>query len=161
MKTISLFMLCAVVISCAGSAYCDDRIVRIQCESVQKSNAKESDKLWPDIYLKGNRLCFNVAGWTDFKGQGCVVNGGTAHWSGVVILFQEGESLGRDYTEFRAVNVKLTDQLIEYSIEWRRSGSWVLFQRVSIDRLTGGGVNWDVRDHGGTSMECKAVKKKI
>jgi len=42
-------------------------------------------ELWPGLFVSsGNRLCFNVTGWPEFKGQNCVAHGGSANWSAIV-----------------------------------------------------------------------------
>ncbi len=116
-------------------------------------------RLWPQPYLtSAKQLCFNTTGYV---GNSCVKNGGQASWSGVALIFQNGESFGRDDTDFRVTDVVLSNEAIQYHIEWGRGGKWRTLQRISINRLDGSGVSWLVGEHGGDSLECKAGPMKF
>ena len=142
------------------NSFTKDSISVIDCKPSVQTKSSEGN-LWPKFFLKNNNLCFDVAGWMDYKGNNCLDRLGNAQWRAIVIIMQNGESQGRDETEFRVSNAKVTDQQIEYAIEWRRGGAWQLLQRVSVNRLTGEGVDWFVDEHGGTPIQCQARKQKF
>jgi hypothetical protein len=123
---------------------------------------KSISSMWPGIYLsKTKELCFDVRGWASFRGQNCVRNGGAIQWQGVVIVSMDGESQGRDDTTFRVRKPVVTDERLEYVIEWTRSNDWRPMQHVSINRLTGVGVSYFVTMHGGDTMNCHIAAKKL
>jgi hypothetical protein len=96
-----------------------------------------------------------------YQGQNCVRNGGSIEWRGVVIVTIGEESQGRNDTVFRVPNAVVTKERLEYTIEWSRGAGWHPMQHVSINRLTGVGVNYFVDMHGGDTMHCRSVEKKI
>ena len=145
---------------CENNSFAKDQISVIECRPSIQTTSSEGN-LWPKFFLKNNNLCFDVTGWMDYKGNNCLDRLGNAQWKAIVIVMQNGESQGRDETDFRVKNAKVTDQQIEYSIEWRRDGDWKLLQRVSVNRLTGEGVDWFVDEHGGTPIQCQAKKQKF
>ena len=126
----------------------------IKCEM----DAHSSTHIWPEIYLaKSGALCFDLG-----ANENCVHNGGSIQWSAIVIVMIGDESQGRDDTRFRVRNAVVTDERLAYMIEWSRGNAWHVMQRVSINRLTGDGVNFFVNgEQGGDSMRCRAVSKKI
>lgn len=86
-------------------AYASDIV--INCKAV---NPKDEFFLWPQPYLKGGKqLCFDISG---YKGSGCVGPNGNAAWSGISLIFQDGESFGRDDTDFRLRDVEITSDSI-------------------------------------------------
>ena len=48
-----------------------------------------------------------------------------------------------------------------YTIEWNRGAGWQPMQVVSINRLTGIGVNSLIYEHGGDTMRCRVGKRKV
>jgi hypothetical protein len=126
----------------------------IKCEM----GAHSSTYFWPEIYLsKSGALCFDSG-----SDRNCVRNGGSTQWSAFTIVMIGDESQGRDDTSFRVRNAVVTDERLAYIIEWSRSNDWHVLQRISINRLTGDGVNFFVNgEQGGDSMHCRAVSKKI
>ncbi|MGJ0579070.1 hypothetical protein ACR71G_13475 [Xenorhabdus bovienii] len=132
----------------------------IICEN--ESTGNTSTSIWPSLYLSDpNTLCFDVKGWPEFSGTNCVKNGKSAKWIGLVIVFEDGESHGRDSTNFRVMNPTITDERIEYQIEWSRGDEWRTMQNVAINRLTGGAVSYLINEHGGDSYQCRIAKKAI
>ncbi len=83
------------------------------------------------------------------------------HWTGLVIVTEDGESQGRDSTNFRVLKPIINDEQIEYTIEWSRGQNWRPMQRVKINRLTGDAVSYFVRMHGGESYRCRLGKKAL
>jgi len=117
--------------------------------------------LYPKIYIsKDNELCFIVTGWRSYKGQNCVIGGGSASWSAVALLLVNGKSLGRHNTLYRVRDVTLSDDTIKYLIEWRRSANWKPMQHIQIDRLTGLGFVYHMDIHDGTPISCKGISTK-
>jgi hypothetical protein len=138
----------------ATSVFASDTV--IQCKAV---NSKDEFYLWPQPYLKGGKqLCFDISG---FKGNGCVGPNGNAAWSGISLIFLNGESFGREDTDFRIREVELTNDSIRYLAEWGRQGVWRPLQKISLNRLDGSGVSWSVTEHGGTSIACTAGSRKF
>ncbi|MDE9536096.1 hypothetical protein [Xenorhabdus bovienii] len=132
----------------------------IICENESPENSIAS--IWPSLYLSDpNTLCFDVKGWPEFSGTNCVKNGKSAKWTGLVIVSEDGESYGRDSTNFRVMNPIITDERIEYQIEWSRGNEWRTMQNVAINRLTGGAVSYFVTEHGGDSYQCRISNKSI
>jgi len=121
-------------------------------------NPPASTHLWPDIYLsKLGSLCFDMG-----SEKNCVRNGGSIQWSAFTIVMIGDESQGRDDTTFRVRNVVVTDERLAYMIEWSRGDKWHVMQRVSINRLTGDGVNYFVDgEQGGDTMRCRATVRQI
>lgn len=117
---------------------------------------------WPSIYLsRSNELCFDVLGWIGFQGKNCVRNGGSIQWSGVIIVYADGESKGRDETDLRVRNAVVTPERIEYVIEWSRGAGWQPMQDIRINRLTGIGFNRFINEQGADTMRCQVGKKKL
>ena len=133
----------------------------ISCTSVDPRSKFE---LHPGIYLDANKniLCFNVKGWPGYRGNNCVGSGQKIKWNAIVILFdRDGNSLGRDETDFQVSNVSITNEEIRYYMEWGRSGKWLPKQRIQINRLTGDGVDWFVSEHGGQPIKCNGNARKF
>jgi hypothetical protein len=151
LKHLAILLLWIPAISYAASP--------VVCEN-QDSNSVAS--IWPSLYLSNSgALCFDVKGWPEFSGTNCVDNGGNAHWTGLVIVTEDGESRGRDSTNFRVLKPLVTDEQIAYTIEWSRGDAWRPMQRVTIDRLTGVAVSYFVSMHGGESFQCRLGKKAL
>ncbi|OBU13306.1 hypothetical protein [Morganella psychrotolerans] len=132
----------------------------IICESETPGSTGAS--IWPSLYMQdANTLCFDVKGWPEFSGTNCVKNGKTAKWTGLVIVWEDGESQGRDSTNFRVVNPVVNNDQIQYRIEWSRGDEWRTMQNVVINRLTGGAVSYFVTEHGGESYQCRMTQKAI
>lgn len=132
----------------------------IICES--SDSDKQITSIWPSLYLSSSgALCFDVKGWPDFTGNNCVANGKDAHWTGLVIVMEDGESQGRDSTNFRALQPVINDEQISYTIEWSRGTEWRPMQHVAINRLTGEAVSYFVTMHGGESYKCHLGKKAL
>lgn len=132
----------------------------IICKSDDTSHAITS--IWPSIYLsKSGALCFDVKNWPEYSGTNCVGNGKSAQWTGLVIVTEDGESHGRDLTNFRVRNPVVNDEQIKYTIEWSRGEAWRPMQEVMINRITGGAVSYFVTMHGGESYQCTLGKKAI
>lgn len=134
--------------------------VRIECKPTDKNS--EAD-LWPEIYLSDSeQLCFDVAGMSGYRGNNCVRNGKSTQWHGIAIVSVNGESQGRDDTDFRVRSAVVTKEQLKYKIEWRRAGlKWQPMQIVEINRLTGQGVSWFLGMHGGESLLCRKLQKAI
>lgn len=159
-KSISLKVLFAITLSIVSvTAFGQSRIV---CDPVNKY-AKGKTSIWPEPYLsEKGLLCFDVTGWTGFDGQNCVFrNGEQAQWGAVVLMADDGKSLGRGYTYFRVDKPKVSNELISYRIMWRRSGDWKLSQDIQINRLTGKAISYFTDEHGGESYDCRLEKRKI
>lgn len=132
----------------------------IICKSQDPSHAATS--IWPSLYLLNPRtLCFDVKGWPEFSGTNCVKSGTSAQWTGLVIVTEDGESRGRDSTNFRVMNPTVADEQIQYTIEWSRGGAWRPMQEVTINRITGDAVSNFVTMRGGESYKCSLGKKAI
>ncbi|MBQ0533473.1 hypothetical protein [Providencia huaxiensis] len=130
----------------------------IICEN--QTSGEKGTSIWPSFYLSGqDTLCFDVKGWPEYSGNNCVKNGKTANWTGLVIVWEDGESQGRDSTNFRVVSPIINSDTISYSIEWSRDNEWRTMQHVSVNRLTGGAVSYFVNEHGGESYQCRASQK--
>lgn len=132
----------------------------IICENTSKHS---NTTISPSLYLSDEKtLCFDVKGWSEYSGTNCVKNGKGANWTGLVIVWEDGESQGRDSTNFRVVNPTVTDENIAYRIEWSRDDDeWRTMQHVEINRLTGVGVSHFVTEHGGETYQCKLGRKAI
>lgn len=131
----------------------------IICENTSKNS---NTTISPSLYLSGeDTLCFDVKGWAEYSGTNCVKNGKSASWTGLVIVWEDGESQGRDSTNFRVVNPTVTDENIAYRIEWSRGDEWQTMQNVEINRLTGVAVSYFVTEHGGETYQCKLGRKAI
>lgn len=131
----------------------------IACEPASK-NDKSATGLWPVPYLSQDKLCFNMKAQS---GSTCVKNGLSTTWfTEAVIVFVDGESMGRDDTWFKVVRPVINDREIEYKIEASRDKKqWVTMSHVSINRISGQAVDWAITEHGGTSYECHLEGKKI
>lgn len=135
-------------------------ITLIDCKNNDAEHSITS--IWPSPYLSDSGLlCFDVKGWTGFSGSNCVANAKGASWTGMVIVYEDGESQGRDSTDFRVLNPTVNEDHIEYTIEWSRGAAWRPMQRVGINRLTGEAVSYFVNEHGGESYQCAARSKAI
>lgn len=152
LKTIAALLISAPMVALSASP--------IICENQTQGNSETS--IWPSLYMQdSNTLCFDVKGWPEYSGTNCVKNGKTAKWTGMVIVWEDGESRGRDSTNFRVVNPVINDDQIQYSIEWSRGDEWRTMQNVAINRLTGGAVSYFVSEHGGESYQCRMAQKAI
>ncbi len=155
MRRLPITLLLALLISSSASAQS-----LISCAS----DAPESDTsgIWPEPYISNtDELCFNVKDWPEYSGKNCAPRGGSARWKGDILLVVDGESKGRDLFDFRVVNPKVTNQHIEYLIEWKRDGDWQPMQNISINRLTGNGVRYFTTEHGGHSYQCRSTPRKF
>ncbi|NBW68322.1 MAG: hypothetical protein EBR47_06460 [Betaproteobacteria bacterium] len=152
-----IFSIMLVVVS--AMAFGQSRIV---CDPIAK-DSKRWTSIWPEPYLsEKGELCFDVKGWTGFKGQNCVVrNGERIHWEAILIMFIDGQSVGRDDTYFRVDKPTVSSELISYQIMWRRSQDWRLLQNIHINRLTGKAISYFTDEHGGESYDCRLEKRKI
>lgn len=122
----------------------------------------QGEAIWPEPYISSTGdLCFNVKGWPEYSGNNCAANGMSAQWEGGILLVIEGDSKGRDLFEFRVINPKVTDNHIQYRIEWRRDGDWQTMQNISINRFTGYGVRSFNTEHGGDSYNCHAESRRF
>jgi hypothetical protein len=131
----------------------------IVCEP-QDSNDQSATGIWPSPYLSKDKLCFNLR--VD-AGNECVANGQSTTWfTEAVIVDIDGKPQGRDDTWFRVVRPTITDKKIEYKIEGSRDQkSWGLVSNVTINRLTGQGIDWLIGEHGGISYKCHIEGRKI
>ena len=151
-KYLSVLPLLSPALACASSP--------IICNSQDPDHSVVS--IWPPLYLSDARtLCFDVKGWPEFSGTNCVTTGKSAQWTGLVIVTEDGDSRGRDSTHFRVINPVVTDEQIQYKIEWSRGDDWRPMQDVKINRITGGAVSYFVTMHGGESYQCSLGKKAI
>ena len=133
-------------------------ITLIDCKNEDSKNSVAA--IWPRPYLSDSGLlCFDVKGWPEFSGSNCVGNGKSTHWTGLIIVREDGESQGRDSTNFRVSKPTLSENNIEYIIEWSRGDVWRPMQHVAINRLTGVAVSYFVQGHGGETFQCHAGKK--
>ena len=133
-----------------------------QTAIVCKPETKSGRSLWPEIYLsKTDQVCFDVLGWMDYRGQNCARNGESIQWEGIIIVMVGDDSQGRDRTQLRVRNPVVTSERLEYIVEWSRGAGWRPMQRVSINRITGVGVNYFVDMHDGETIQCQKVAKKI
>lgn len=133
-------------------------VTLIDCKNTNSKNSETS--IWPMPYLSAaGQLCFDVKGWPEFSGSNCVADGKNTRWTGLVIVWEDDESQGRDSTEFRVVKPIVNESNITYMIEWSRGGAWRPMQHVTINRLTGVAVSYFVREHGGETYQCKPRKK--
>jgi hypothetical protein len=151
------FSLCL----CLSAATLSHAQTRIVCEPDPK-DGETINSIWPTPYLsKKGELCFDVKGWSEYSGKNCVTDGGRISWTGLVIVSTDGDSQGRDSTFFRVNRPVVTDELLEYVIEWTRDSVWRPLQHVSINRLSGEAVSYFVTMHGGDSYQCHLEKRKI
>lgn len=151
-KTLGIALVLVAIGFCTNSTA--DTIIR--CKSTSPG---VEFQLWPQPYLNEKKqLCFNI---TSFTGNGCILSNKPAQWSGVSLIYQNGMSFGRDETDFRVRESKVTVDEISYHIEWGRYGTWRTLQRITINRIDGTGVEWMPNEHGGNPIECTAMKRKI
>jgi hypothetical protein len=133
---------------------------RLACTPVDSANTTAS--IWPTPYLQNDgSLCFDVTGWRDYAGRNCVRDGGSIAWSGLVIVHVDGESQGRDSTEFRVVKPIVRPERIAYRIEWRREGDWRPMRDISINRLSGEAVSRSLTGHGSDTFQCRLEQRKL
>lgn len=155
MRQIPLMILLALVALPNASA---QSVITCESDSIETDNSS----IWPQPYISAKaELCFNVRDWPEYAGKNCAPSGGSARWKGGILLLIEGESKGRDLFDFRVVNPKITDNHIQYLIEWKRDGDWQPMQNISINRLTGNGVRYFNMEHGGQSYKCHSERKKF
>jgi len=149
----------ALVLGLAGTfAQAQSRIV---CEPSSKEGRPLAD-IWPVPYLsEKGALCFDVKTWSGYAGQNCVTNGGHIAWAAVVIVSVDAESQGRDLTSFRVVKPVVNNDLIQYTLEWSRSGAWAPLQRVKINRLSGDAFSESITRYGGEAFQCHLEKRKL
>jgi hypothetical protein len=127
----------------------------IECESFTKQS-----NVLPSIYLnKTGQLCFDVLGWSEYQGQNCIKNGQSINWKATVPIYERDQIHDREPTQFRVVSPKVSDERLDYAVEWRRAGEWQLLQRIGINRITGSGVISS--KNGGEPIKCSVVSKKI
>ena len=127
----------------------------IECETFTKAS-----RVLPDIYLnRAEQLCFDVLGWFQYQGQNCAKNGQSIQWKATVPIIERDQIHGRESTQFRVQSAGITDERLDYSVEWSRGGEWLLLQRIGINRITGSGVISG--KEGGEPMQCRTVPRKI
>ena len=127
----------------------------IECEASVKLS-----RVLPGIYLnRSEQLCFDVLGWSEYKGQNCVKNGQSIQWKATVPVIERDQIYGREPTQFRVQSAVVTDERFDYAVEWSRGGEWQLLQRIGINRITGSGVI--SRKERSEPMQCRTVPKKI
>lgn len=132
----------------------------IDCTNQDPKHATTS--IWPKPYLSdAGLLCFDVKAWPEYSGSNCVANGKSIRWTGLVIVWEDGESRGRDSTDFRVNKPLVSETRIDYTIEWSRGEAWRPMQHVSINRLTGVAVSHFVQMQGGETYQCRAGKKAL
>ena len=155
MKLTGLFLILSIALSSTVNAQ-----ALISCEPTLPN--ADGETIWPQPYISDNGdLCFNVKGWPEYSGINCAASGGSAYWKGGILLVIEGDSKGRDLFDFRVVNPQVTDNHIEYKIEWKRDSDWQIMQNVSINRFTGTAVRYFNTEHGGQSYQCHAESRKF
>ncbi|HEI9728020.1 TPA: hypothetical protein SLN40_004934 [Serratia marcescens] len=126
----------------------------------QDPNDSSAIGLRPSPYLSKDKLCFDIQ--VD-EGDECVGNEQSTSWlTKAVIVDIDGVPQGRDDTWFRVVRPTITDKKIEYKIEGSRDNkAWGLVTNVTINRLTGQGIDWLIGEHGGISYKCHTEGRKI
>jgi len=126
----------------------------------QDPNDSSAIGLRPSPYLSKDKLCFDIR--VD-EGDECVGNEQSTSWlTKAVIVDIDGIPQGRDDTWFRVVRPTITDKKIEYKIEGSRDKkAWGLVSNVTINRLTGQGIDWLIGEHGGISYKCHTEGRKI
>lgn len=126
----------------------------------QDPNDSSAIGLRPSPYLSKDKLCFDIQ--VD-EGDECVGNEQSTSWlTKAVIADIDGVPQGRDDTWFRVVRPTITDKKIEYKIEGSRDNkAWGLVTNVTINRLTGQGIDWLIGEHGGISYKCHTEGRKI
>jgi hypothetical protein len=131
----------------------------IVCEPLDAYD-RSATGIWPSPYLSKDKLCFNLR--VD-AGNECVGNGQSTNWfTEAVIVDINGIPQGRDDTWFRVVRPTINDKKIEYKIEGSRDKkTWGLVSNVTINRLTGQGIDWLIGEHGGISYKCHTEGRKI
>lgn len=134
---------------------------RIACKP-EMNGGTSIQSIWPTPYLsKKGELCFDVKGWPEYSGQNCITNGGNILWTGLVVVYMDGESRGRDSMFFRVIHPVVNDERIEYTIEWTRNNIWQPMQHVGINRLSGQAVSYFVTMNGGDSYQCHLERRKL
>lgn len=156
-----MFRFCTSVVSLTLLSASIHAQSLIACEYDGKAGPQLTS-IHPAPYLsESGLLCFDVRNWPNFSGQNCVTNGGRINWSGMVIVYVDGESEGRDMTNFRVQKPTINNSTISYTVEWTRTDKWEAMQRVEINRLTGRAVSWLIRIHGGETYQCRLEKRRI
>jgi hypothetical protein len=152
MKKLIIYAALAATVPIMASA-----VTLIECKN---EDPQKISSIWPSPYLSDSGfLCFDVKGWPGYSGSNCVANGKNIRWTGMVIVSEDAESQGRDSTNFRVSKPTVSENNIEYIIEWSRGADWRPMQHVAINRLTGVAVSYFVREHGGEAYRCRAGKK--
>lgn len=138
-------------------------VVNASSQTLIKCELNENSKisLWPAPYLERGNLCFDVKGLPEFAGRNCVKQGGEVRWEAFTIVYLDGESLGRDSTKFRVIKPVITNNVIDYTIEWSRSMKWETMQHVKINRLTGDAISYFIGSNGGESYACRLSQRKL
>lgn len=152
-KKISFF-LSLLMMGYSSFSLANNGTVRIDCE-LDKNQGNITFHFYPRIYIKQNQLCFDATGWDAYQGQNCVDSQDNAQWEAIVLLAPNGNSIGRDDTQFRVQNAEFTPERIAYTVEWGRNNIWHPLQHMEINRLTGRGIEWAIGEHGGTSLICE------
>ncbi len=126
----------------------------------QDPNNSSAIGLRPSPYLSKDKLCFDIR--VD-EGDECVGNEQSSSWlTKAVIVDIDGIPQGRDDTWFRVVRPTITDKKIEYEIEGSRDKkAWGLVSNVTINRLTGQGIDWLIGEHEGISYKCHTEGRKF
>lgn len=158
-RKIALFLGFALA-SATSALHAANAVTVIECKPGPHAGGVPV-RLYPTIYIKQNALCFDATSWMNYEGRNCLDSKGSADWNATVLLVSQGQSVGRDHTQFRVRDAKFTDEKIEYLVEWSRGKEWHPLQKIGINRLTGVGVDWAIGEHGGTPMACEAKVRKI
>ena len=127
----------------------------IECEASTKLS-----RVRPGIYLnRSELLCFDVLDWSEYQGQNCVKNGQSIQWNARVPVIERDHIHAREFTQFRVRSALVTDERLNYTVEWSRGAEWHLLQQININRVTGSGAI--SRSEGSEPMQCRTVSKKI
>lgn len=148
------FLMSLLLLGYSSLSLANSDIVRIDCE-LDKKQGNVTFGFYPRIYVKQNQLCFDVTRWDAYKGQNCLDAQGNAQWEAIVLLAPDGNSIGRDDTQFRVRNAEFTPEKIQYIVEWGRNNTWHPLQHMDINRLTVRAIEWAIGEHGGTSLVCQ------
>ncbi len=135
---------------------------RIVCTPTAGANVITTGSISPTPFIRHDgSLCFDVTSWPEYSGRNCVRDGGSIAWTGLVIVDVDGESQGRDSTEFRVVKPVVRSERIAYRIEWRREGDWRPMRDISINRLSGEAVSRSLTSHGSDTFQCRLEQRKL
>ena len=159
-----VFALTTICLGVSGLVHSATPIV---CEEVDKSpNQQYSYRLFPEIYIDNHKLCFNVMSLDrGLKQNPCLRSGEEAKWSAVALIMANGESRGRDDTDFRVHNVVVDASNLAYEIDWSRHNKSHPLTQVKINRVTGEGLVRDIQGKLGFNypyfLSCGAAQAKF